>query len=45
MRSLFVAMIILSASMAVVDTAQAQMQKPPGYGSTGSDQASAANPG
>jgi hypothetical protein len=26
-------MIILSASMAVVDTAQAQMQKPPGYGS------------
>jgi hypothetical protein len=33
MRSLFVAMIMLSASMAVVDTAQAQMQKPPGYGS------------
>jgi hypothetical protein len=33
MRSLFVAMIMMSASMAVVDTAQAQMQKPPGYGS------------
>ena len=33
MRSLFVAMSMLSASMAVVNTAQAQMQKPPGYGS------------
>jgi hypothetical protein len=32
MRSLFVAVTIVSASMAVVDTAQAQMQKPPGYG-------------
>jgi hypothetical protein len=33
MRSLFVGMIMLSASMAVVDTAQAQIQRPPGYGS------------
>jgi hypothetical protein len=35
MRSLFAGMIMLSASMAVVDTAQAQIQsqRPPGYGS------------
>jgi hypothetical protein len=35
MRSLFVGMIMLSASMAVVDTAHAQiqLQRPPGYGS------------
>jgi hypothetical protein len=35
MRSLFAGMIMLSASMAIVDTAQAQIQsqRPPGYGS------------
>ena len=33
MRSLFVGMIMLSVSMAVVDAAQAQIQRPPGYGS------------
>jgi hypothetical protein len=35
MRSLFAGTIMLSASMAVVDTAQAQIhpQRPPGYGS------------
>jgi hypothetical protein len=33
MRSLFVGMIMLSASIALVDTAQAQIQRPPGYGS------------
>ena len=35
MRSLFAGMIILSASIAVVDTAQAQShpERPPGYGS------------
>ena len=35
MRSLFAGMIMLSASMAIVDTAQAriQSQRPPGYGS------------
>ena len=36
MRSIFAGMIMLSASMDVVDTAQAQSQPegPPGYGST-----------
>jgi hypothetical protein len=33
MRSLLLGMVMLSASMAVVDTAQAQIQRPPGYGS------------
>jgi hypothetical protein len=35
MRSIFAGMIMLSASMAVVDTAQAQIrpERPPGYGS------------
>jgi hypothetical protein len=33
MRSLFVGIIMLSASMAVVDTAQAQIHRPAGYGS------------
>jgi hypothetical protein len=33
MRSLFAGMMMLSASMAVVDIAQAQTQPPPGYGS------------
>ena len=35
MRSIFAGMIVLSASMAVVDTAQAQIhpERPPGYGS------------
>jgi hypothetical protein len=33
MRSLLLGMVMLSASMAVVDTAQAQIQRPPAYGS------------
>jgi hypothetical protein len=47
MRSLFAGMIMLSASMAVVDTAQAQIQPQRTarlWSYAGSDRSSAANP-